>query len=73
MMTTKQRIEKLEKQSKPEVKLTWKEFISMDDETSVRYDAELKARGEMTWAEFIAGKDLEGIGNVNQKTNNKKT
>jgi hypothetical protein len=73
MMTTKQRIEKLEKQSKPQVKLTWKEFITADAETLARYDAELKARGEMTWAEFISGKDLEGIVNVNQKTNNKKT
>lgn len=45
-MTNKQRLAQLEKQ-KPQVKMTWKEFIESDPKT---WDAETKA----AWAEFIA-------------------
>ena len=61
MTINKQRLEKLEKQTKPQVNMTWKAFITADAEIMARYNAETKARGEMTWSEFIAGVELEGI------------
>jgi hypothetical protein len=50
MNATKSRLQRLEKQ-KPQVKMTWKEFVTADVET---VDAYAKANGLPTWAEFIA-------------------
>lgn len=49
-MNAKSRLAQLEKQ-KPQVKMTWAEFITADVET---VDAYAKANGLPTWAEFIA-------------------
>jgi hypothetical protein len=58
-MTSKQRIAQLEKQKPQAAQVinTWREFIEADEETMSRYDAQQKASGGMTWAEFIADED----------------
>jgi hypothetical protein len=55
-MTSKQRIAKLEKQKPQAAQVIniWRVFIEADEETMSRYDRQQKARGGMTWADFIA-------------------
>lgn len=50
-MTTKNRIAQLEKQ-KPQVKITWKDFI--DWTNGKVFDADTEARLQKEWDEFMA-------------------
>ncbi|MBI1795175.1 MAG: hypothetical protein HYR70_13440 [Chloroflexi bacterium] len=59
MTTNKQRLEKLQNQTKPEVKIIWRDFVEWAN--GKKLDTEKETRLEEAWQEFVnqAGGEYE--------------